>query len=128
VVASEVRTLAQRSAQAAREIKGLIDESVEQVGTGSALAAQAAETIQQVVTAVGELGAAIGGIASASREQAAGIELVNQSIVQMDGVTQQNAALVEETSASAQSMTAQAASLREAAARFVLARGTVVTA
>jgi methyl-accepting chemotaxis protein len=128
VVASEVRTLAQRSAQAAREIKGLIDESVEQVGTGSALAAQAGETIQQVVTAVGELGEAIGGIASASREQAAGIELVNQSIVQMDGVTQQNAALVEETSASAQSMTAQAASLREAAARFVLARGTVVAA
>lgn len=123
VVASEVRTLAQRSAQAAREIKGLIDTSVEQVETGSTLALQAGETIQQVVTAVGELGSAIGGIALASREQAAGIELVNQSIMQMDGVTQQNAALVEETSAAAQAMTAQASSLREAASRFVLARG-----
>jgi methyl-accepting chemotaxis protein len=128
VVASEVRTLAQRSAQAAREIKGLIDDSVEQVGTGTTLAAQAGQTLQQVVAAVGELGGVIGGIAAASREQAAGIELVNQSIVQMDGVTQQNAALVEETSASAQAMTAQAQALREATARFMLARGSMAAA
>ena len=128
VVASEVRTLAQRSAQAAREIKGLIDDSVEQVGTGTTLAAQAGQTLQQVVAAVDELGGVIGGIAAASREQAAGIELVNQSIVQMDGVTQQNAALVEETSASAQAMTAQAHALREATARFMLARGSMAAA
>lgn len=122
VVASEVRSLAQRSADAAREIRTLIDASVVQVGEGSLLAGQAGQTLHDVVAAVTELGTAISAIALSSREQAAGIEQVNQGIVQMDGVTQQNAALVEENTASAHSMAGQAQSLRQATARFVLAR------
>jgi methyl-accepting chemotaxis protein len=97
VVASEVRSLAQRSAAAAKEIKGLI------------------------VASVGELGGLIEEIASASQEQAAGIEQVNQSIVQMDGVTQQNAALVEEASAAARALNAQSAELQQSVGRFRLA-------
>ncbi len=124
VVASEVRSLAQRSADAAREIRTLIDASVVQVGEGSVQAGQAGQTLHDVVAAVTELGMAISAIALSSREQAAGIEQVNQGIVQMDGVTQQNAALVEENTASAHAMAEQAQSLRQATARFVLAKAT----
>ncbi len=128
VVASEVRSLAQRSADAAREIRILIDTSVVQVGEGSTLAGQAGQTLHDVVAAVTELGTAISAIALSSREQAAGIEQVNQGIVQMDRVTQQNAALVEENTASAHAMAEQAQSLRQATARFVLAKATGMAA
>ncbi|MEG2803215.1 Cache 3/Cache 2 fusion domain-containing protein [Stenotrophomonas sp.] len=121
VVASEVRALAQRSAQAAREIKDLIDVSTRQVADGSQLASQAGDTLQRVVASVGELGGLIEDIASASQEQAAGIEQVNQGIVQMDGVTQQNAALVEEASAAARALNAQSADLQHTVGRFRLA-------
>jgi len=121
VVASEVRALAQRSAQAAREIKGLIEASGSQVAEGSQLASQAGQTLQRVVASVGELGGLIEDIASASQEQAAGIEQVNQGIVQMDGVTQQNAALVEEASAAARALNAQSADLQRTVGRFRLA-------
>jgi methyl-accepting chemotaxis protein len=122
VVASEVRALAQRSAQAAREIKTLIDASSSQVAHGSQLADQAGQTLARVVSSVGELGSLIEEIASASQEQAAGIEQVNQSIVQMDGVTQQNAALVEEASAAARALNAQSADLQHTVGRFRLAQ------
>ncbi|MFN4160778.1 MAG: Cache 3/Cache 2 fusion domain-containing protein [Stenotrophomonas sp.] len=122
VVASEVRALAQRSAQAAREIKTLIDASSSQVAQGSQLADQAGQTLARVVSSVGELGSLIEEIASASQEQAAGIEQVNQSIVQMDGVTQQNAALVEEASAAARALNAQSADLQHTVGRFRLAQ------
>ncbi|HBS56862.1 MAG TPA: methyl-accepting chemotaxis protein [Stenotrophomonas sp.] len=122
VVASEVRALAQRSTLAAAEIKGLIEDSVARVAEGNVLAGDAGRTIQDVVVSVTELGGLVGEIAHACQEQAAGIELVNQSIVQMDGVTQQNAALVEEASASARAMSSQAHALQDAAGRFVLDR------
>ena len=128
VVASEVRLLAQRSAQAAKEIKTLIEDSLSKVGAGTGQAAQAGRTLREVVGAVDELSQVIAEIAASSREQAAGIEQVNQSIVQMDSVTQQNAALVEEASASAHAMTEQAGRLRQAAARFQLARAGTIAA
>ena len=121
VVASEVRALAQRSASAAKEIKGLIEASVAQVADGSELATQAGQTLQRVVASVSELGGLIEEIASASQEQAAGIEQVNQSIVQMDGVTQQNAALVEEASAAARALNAQSSELQQSVGQFRLA-------
>ena len=128
VVASEVRSLAQRSAQAAKEIKTLIEDSLSKVDAGTGQAAEAGQTLRDVVGAVDELGRVIAEIAASSREQAAGIEQVNQSIVQMDSVTQQNAALVEEASASARAMTEQAGRLRQAASRFRLARAGAVAA
>ncbi len=121
VVASEVRALAQRSAQAAREIKSLITDSVEKVADGSEQANQAGQTLQQVVRSVGELSGLIEEIAGASQEQAAGIDQVNQSIVQMDGVTQQNAALVEEASAAARALHEQSGQLQRSVGRFRLA-------
>ena len=93
VVATEVRNLAQRSASAAREIKGLIDDSVEKVGAGSKLVDQAGTTMQDVVDSVQRLSAIIGEITDASEEQRLGIEQVNEAICQLDQVTQQNAAL-----------------------------------
>ncbi|WNH52738.1 Cache 3/Cache 2 fusion domain-containing protein [Stenotrophomonas oahuensis] len=121
VVASEVRALAQRSASAAKEIKGLIEASVAQVADGNELASQAGQTLQRVVASVSELGGLIEEIANASQEQAAGIEQVNQSIVQMDGVTQQNAALVEEASAAARALNAQSSELQQSVGQFRLA-------
>jgi methyl-accepting chemotaxis protein len=103
VVASEVRTLAQRSASAAKEIKTLIGESVDRVQAGSKLVAEAGSTINEIVTSVRRVTDIIGEISSASHEQRTGIEQVHQAVTQMDEVTQQNAALVEEASAAAQS-------------------------
>ncbi|WP_042829998.1 methyl-accepting chemotaxis protein, partial [Xanthomonas citri] len=91
VVASEVRTLAQRSAGAAKEIKHLIEDSVTRIGNGAALASEAGSTMQQVVTSVQRVTDIMGEITSASREQAAGITQVNQTVTQMDETTQQNA-------------------------------------
>jgi methyl-accepting chemotaxis protein len=121
VVAGEVRTLAQRSASAAREIKALIGESVDRVQVGSKLVGEAGSTINEVVVSVRRVTDIIGEISSASAEQRTGIEQVNQAVSQMDQVTQQNAALVEEASAAAHAMAEQAQALRDAVAVFRIA-------
>jgi methyl-accepting chemotaxis protein len=118
VVAGEVRTLAQRSAAAAKEIKELISESVNRVQTGSKLVQEAGGTISEVVRSAEQVAHIVGEISSASEEQRSGIEQVNQAVVQMDQVTQQNAALVEEASAAAQSMAEQANALQNSVAIF----------
>jgi methyl-accepting chemotaxis protein len=121
VVASEVRTLAQRSAAAAREIKELITNSVETVDSGAALVDQAGATMNGIVQAVQQVADIMHQISAASSEQSTGIEQVNQAIVSIDGVTQQNAALVEQAAAAAQSMRDQADLLAQAVSVFKLA-------
>ncbi|MFS2218709.1 methyl-accepting chemotaxis protein [Telluria sp. Tellsp104] len=108
VVAAEVRTLAQRSAAAAKEIKGLIGDAAAQVGAGTALVGEAGRTMGDVVDSVRRVTATIAEIAAASAEQSAGLAQINQSIGQIDGITQQNAALVEEAAAAADSLQRQA--------------------
>ncbi|SDD61335.1 methyl-accepting chemotaxis protein [Aquimonas voraii] len=120
VVAGEVRSLAQRAATAAREIKSLIGESVEKSRSGAQLAARAGSTMQEVLSAVRRVSDLMGEISTAAVEQSSGIEQVNQTVTQLDEGTQQNAALVEEASAAARSMEEQAAQLRRAVARFRL--------
>jgi len=120
VVAGEVRTLAQRSASAAKEIKDLINESVKKVGTGTSLVDEAGRTMADVVQAVKRVTDLMGEISAASTEQQTGIEQVNQAVMQMDEVTQQNAALVEQASAAAQSMASQSSTLREMVSVFRL--------
>ncbi len=120
VVASEVRTLAQRSAAAAKEIKGLIDDSVGKVAEGSSLVHQAGSTMGEIVASVQRVTDIMAEISAASQEQSAGIEQVNQTVVQMDETTQQNAALVEEATAAARAMEEQAAQLADAVAIFRL--------
>jgi methyl-accepting chemotaxis protein len=120
VVAAEVRTLAQRSASAAKEIKGLIDDSVSKVDAGSTLVQRAGTTMAQIVSSVQRVTDIMAEITAASREQSAGIEEVNRAIAQMDQVTQQNAALVEESAAAAGSMHDQAAGLANAVSAFKL--------
>ncbi|MDF3834495.1 methyl-accepting chemotaxis protein, partial [Cupriavidus basilensis] len=123
VVAGEVRSLAQRSSSAAKEIKDLIESSVDTVRTGSAQAEGAGKTMDEVRQAVKRVSDIIGEIAAASDEQSAGIEQVNQAVGQMDEVTQQNAALVEEAAAAAQSLDDQAGKLRDTVSTFRLAAG-----
>ncbi|QGZ42334.1 methyl-accepting chemotaxis protein [Pseudoduganella flava] len=113
VVAGEVRNLAQRSATAAREIKELIGASVSEVAEGSRLVSQAGSTMEEIVASVQRVSGVIGEITAASAEQSTGIEEVNRAIGQMDAVTQQNAALVEESAAAAESMQHQANALAE---------------
>ncbi len=122
VVAGEVRNLAQRSAQAAKEIKGLIDASVERVASGTLLADQAGVTMQGVVEAIRRVSDLVGEISSATSEQSAGVGQVGETISQMDRVTQQNAALVEESAAAADSLKHQALQLVQAVAVFKLNR------
>lgn len=107
-VASEVRSLAQRSAASAREIKSLINDSVEKVGAGTRLVDQAGATMQDVVGSIQRVTAIMGDITAASAEQSSGIVQVNQAIAEMDDATQQNAALVEQAAAATQSMKNQA--------------------
>ena len=121
VVASEVRNLAQRSAAAAKEIKTLIDNSVEQVGIGSKLVDHAGVTMGEIVQSIKNVTDIMTEIAAASNEQTAGIEQINQAVMQMDNVTQQNSALVEQASASARSLEEQAAGLVEVVSIFKLA-------
>ncbi|MBB3856333.1 methyl-accepting chemotaxis protein [Xanthomonas arboricola] len=120
VVASEVRTLAQRSAGAAKEIKQLIDDSVSRVEQGNVLVSQAGRTMQDIVDSVHSVTEIMHEISEASQQQSQGIEQVGQTIAQMDQATQQNAALVEEATAAARSMEAQAQQLRDAASVFQL--------
>jgi methyl-accepting chemotaxis protein len=118
VVASEVRNLAGRSATAAKEIKELIQDSVRKVEDGSVLVTQSGQTLEKIVSSVKKVSDIVAEIAAASREQAAGIEQVNRAVMQMDELTQQNAALVEQATAASQSMVEQASGLNEMLARF----------
>jgi methyl-accepting chemotaxis protein len=120
VVASEVRNLAQRSATAAKEIKSLIGESVSKVGLGTELVRTAGETMQEILSAVSRVKALGGEIADASAEQSRGIALVNQAVADLEGATQQNAALVEEASASTQSLESHAEALAQSVRVFKL--------
>jgi methyl-accepting chemotaxis protein len=120
VVATEVRSLAQRSAAAAKEIKVLIDDSVEKVDSGSKLVEKAGSTMDDVVASVKRVTDIMGEIASATIEQSTGIEEVNRAITQMDEVTQQNAALVEQAAAAAGAMQEQASHLTRAVSVFRL--------
>ncbi|WP_020070465.1 methyl-accepting chemotaxis protein [Paraburkholderia caledonica] len=126
VVASEVRNLAQRAATAAKEIKGLINESVDHVTAGTEHVDEAGRTINEVVSAVRRLADLMGEIAAASDEQHKGIEQVNSAVVQMDQVTQQNAALVEQATSAAQSMSEQAVLLKRAVDVFKVSDGYLV--
>ena len=118
VVAGEVRNLAQRSAAAAREIKALIGDSVEKVEVGTRLVDQAGSTMQAVVASIKNVTGIMAQITAASQEQSSGIEQINHAISQMDDVTQQNAALVEEAAAAAQSLLGQAGSLSQVVGVF----------
>ncbi len=118
VVATEVRNLAHRSAAAAKEIKGLIDDSVQKVEAGTTLVDKAGTTMEDIVRSIGRVTGIMNEISHASDEQSAGIEQVNQAITEMDTVTQQNAALVEEATAAAASMQDQAAQLAEVVSVF----------
>jgi methyl-accepting chemotaxis protein len=121
VVASEVRTLAKRSADAAREIKSLIEDSVSRVEQGSRLVGEAGATMGRIVDSVRETGVLIGEISRAANEQSAGVGLVNASVGELDGMTQQNAALVEESAAAALSLKDQAERLAGAVSQFEFA-------
>lgn len=118
VVASEVRTLAQRSAEAAKDIKGLISTSVEKITNGNVLVNKSGETMADIVTAIKRVNDIMSEIAAASSEQATGIQEVNNAVVQMDEMTQQNAALVEEAAAAADSMRQQSGQLAQRVAVF----------
>jgi methyl-accepting chemotaxis protein-1 (serine sensor receptor) len=120
VVAAEVRNLAQRSAAAAKEIKGLISESVAQVGAGAHQVGSAGRSVQDIVVAVNRVSELVAEIAAASQEQSAGIEQVNTAVTQMDQVVQQNASLVEEATAATESMKVQAGTLLQLVSRFRL--------
>ncbi|MDY7578216.1 methyl-accepting chemotaxis protein [Herbaspirillum sp. RTI4] len=120
VVASEVRSLAQRSAAAAKEIKALIDDSVIQVGNGTTLVQQAGATMAEVVASIKRVSDIVAEINAASQEQSSGIQEVNLAITQMDDVTQQNAALVEEAAAAAASLRSQASELEQVVSIFKL--------
>ncbi|OWG18996.1 methyl-accepting chemotaxis protein [Delftia sp. K82] len=124
VVASEVRTLAQRSAAAAKEIKQLIDDSVGKVEEGSAQVDSAGKTMEEIVASVRRVTDIMGEISAASHEQTAGIEQVNQAVTQMDQMTQQNAALVEESAAATGALQAQAKALAEVVSVFKLSPST----
>ena len=128
VVAVEVRNLAQRSATAAKEIKGLIQDSVQKVQTGSELANQAGQTLEEVVGAVKRVTAIIAEIAVASQEQSSGVEQVHKAVMQMDQVGQTTAAQTEELSSTAQSLATQAQQLRALVGRFKLAHSGAETA
>jgi methyl-accepting chemotaxis protein len=120
VVASEVRSLAQRSATAAREIKTLIGSSTENVELGSRLVDDAGRSMQDILSQVGKVSALIGEISVATRQQTGGIDQVGDAVTHLDRVTQQNAALVEEAAAAAESLRQQAARLLESVSVFKL--------
>ncbi|HEY3330629.1 MAG TPA: methyl-accepting chemotaxis protein [Capsulimonadaceae bacterium] len=118
VVASEVRNLAGRSSTAAKEIKGLVQDSVRKVKDGTELVNQSGEQLRGIVSAVNRVAEIVADISAASQEQSAGIDQVNKAVIQMDEITQQNAALVEEATASSQAMSHRAAELQHLVSRF----------
>ncbi len=120
VVASEVRALAQRSADAAREIKALIHTSAQQVGMGVKLVGETGEILARIVTQVAEVSGVVGEIAAAAAEQASGLAEVNTAVNQMDQVTQQNAAMVEQSTAAAHALSQETAALTQLTGRFQL--------
>ena len=120
VVASEVRALAQRSANAAKEIKALITTSVEQVGSGTTVVQSAGSTIDELVASAERMNKLLAEIANGAREQATGVDQIGTAIQELDRNTQQNAALVEETSAAAVALREQAHGLADKVSRFVL--------
>jgi methyl-accepting chemotaxis protein len=128
VVASEVRGLAQRSAEAAKEIKALIGRSVEQVEQGTVLVDRAGKTMGEIVSSIRQVSGIVAEITSASVEQSSGIQQVGNTVGQMDQVTQQNAALVEESAAAAESLKGQARQLVQAVAVFKLSREPLLAA
>ncbi|MET3136749.1 methyl-accepting chemotaxis protein [Undibacterium sp. GrIS 1.2] len=128
VVANEVRNLAQRSSSAAKEIKSLINDSADQVDAGGVLVAKAGETMTEIVSSVKRVADIMSEITSASSEQSTGIEQVNQAITQMDEMTQQNAALVEQAAAAAASLHEQAEKLSQVVVVFKLLDGQTVKA
>jgi len=128
VVAGEVRNLAQRSAQAAKEIKGLIEDSVARVDTGSQLVESAGETMADIVNAVTRVTDIMGEIASASGEQSRGIDQIGIAVTEMDRVTQQNASLVQESAAAAAALEVQASRLTQAVAVFRVRKESIVQA
>jgi methyl-accepting chemotaxis protein len=123
VVASEVRNLASRSAEAAKEIKSLIQDSVVKVGEGAKLVDQSGQSLMEIVTAVKKVADIVAEISAASQEQSAGIEQVNKAVMSMDEVTQQNAALVEEAAAAAQALMDQARTMTETMAKYRTGEG-----
>ncbi len=123
VVATEVRNLAQRSASAAKEIKGLINDSVDKVAVGSELVDESGKTLSEIMESVKKVTDIVAEIAAASEEQSAGIEQVNNAVAQMDNVTQQNAAVVEEASAASKAMEQQSATLVSQVNYFRLGKG-----
>ncbi len=127
VVAGEVRNLASRSANAAKEIKALIEDSVSRVDTGSVLVESAGETMNDIVNAVTRVTDIMGEIASASDEQSRGIDQVALAVSEMDRVTQQNAALVQESAAAAAALEDQASRLKMAVSAFRLTSKTTIT-
>ncbi len=126
VVAGEVRSLAQRSAGAAKEIKALIEDSVDKVGQGNELVGTAGDTMREVVASVRDAAAIMHGITASSREQGHGIAQVNAAVAQLDGITRQNAAMVEESAAASASVAEQASHLSQALSVFKLDRHTRV--
>ncbi len=122
VVAQEVRALAGRSATAAKEIEGLISDSVRRVDSGAKLVQRAGETMSDIVSSISRVTTLVGEIASLSREQASGINGVSRAISQMDQVTQQNAALVDQAAFSTANLEAQAGELLESVSLFNLGR------
>ena len=121
VVATEVRSLAQRSAEAAKEIKRLIDDSLDKVEAGSRLADNTGRSMEEIMLQVRRVTDLIGEISSTSAEQASGISQIGAAVMQLDQATQQNAALVEQSAAAADSLKQQAARLAEAVKVFKLA-------
>lgn len=128
VVANEVRALAQRSADAAKEIKGLIDQSARQVDSGVDLVGRTGAALEQIVTRVEDVTGRVQQITAASQEQATSIQQVNAAVSEMDQMTQQNAAMVEETSAAARSLLGQAEQLSGLVGRFNVGRNGVAAA
>ncbi len=124
VVATEVRNLAQRSASAAKEIKGLINDSVDKVAVGSELVDESGQTLSEIMESVKKVTDIVAEIAAASEEQSAGIEQVNNAVAQMDNVTQQNAAVVEQASAASKAMEQQSSTLVAQIGYFRLGKGT----
>ncbi|MFC4698588.1 methyl-accepting chemotaxis protein [Glaciecola siphonariae] len=127
VVASEVRTLAQRSANAAKDIKDLISDSVSKVESGNELVSKSGDTMQEIVVSIQRVNDIMSEIAAASAEQASGIDEVSKAVTQMDEMTQQNAALVEEAAAAAESMRSQASDLNNRVGTFKLTDADVQT-